>query len=369
MHSMNTTTRSFLALTKASMKMYYRNKGALMFTLLIPVALLSIFGFLSKGGGSQSVKIALTNYSSSSVSEELVNSFKEINGFRIQETNEGEARLELAKGNFDLVVVIPENFGTSVGEKLSPSAIQTYFNESRPGAGQIANMAIVQIVSKLDKQVTQAPTLFSVTSKGEESSGLGYFDFILPGILSMSIMQLGIFGVAFSFVALKANGALRRIQATPVHPVYFVFAQAVVRLIVTLATALLLVAFGSSFFDFSMHGNYVAFFFVCTIGILIFLGFGFAIAGWARDETQAAPIANLIQLPLLLLSGIFFPRDGFPSWLKGITDFFPLTYVSHALRKIANEGATLLEVHTDLIGMFVWLAVVYAVAVKVFRWE
>jgi len=118
-----------------------------------------------------------------------------------------------------------------------------------------------------------------------------------------------------------------------------------------------------------MLGSYLNFMLVAVLGILVFLGFGYAIAGWARDETQVAPVANLIQLPMLLLSGIFFSRDGFSSWLKTITDFFPLTYVSHALRKIANEGAELSELTPDLIGILVWLVLIYALAVRDFRWE
>jgi ABC-2 type transport system permease protein len=249
------------------------------------------------------------------------------------------------------------------------SSIETRFNSAKPQSGQIANLAIVEIVSNLDRQLTHSPSVLNVKSEGVTTHGLGYFDFILPGILSMTIMQLGIFGVAFSFVAMKASGALRRIQATPVHPVYFVLAQACVRLLVTLATASLLLLFGTYFFGFHMVGSYISFAIVCIVGILIFLGIGFGIAGWARDETQVAPVANLIQLPMLLLSGIFFPRDGFPMWLKSVTDYFPLTYVSHSLRKIANEGVSLVELPNDVIGMSVWLVVVYIVAVRLFRWE
>src|SRR5258706_14004119 len=142
-----------------------------------------------------------------------------------------------------------------------------------------------------------------------------------------------------------------------------------VRMLVTLATSSILVAFGTYFFGFRMMGNYFNFIIVVIIGIFIFLGIGFAIAGWAKDETQVAPVANLVQLPMLLLSGIFFSRDGFPSWLKATTDYFPLTYVSHALRKISNEGVSLTELPVDLIGMGVWLVLIYVFAVKVFRWE
>src|SRR5690349_6230479 len=107
---MTQTTRSFLALTKASMKMYYRNKGAIVFTLLIPVALLSIFGFLSKGTGG-SIKIGLTNHSTEAVAVQFVTALKNISAFKITETTEQEAATELGKGNIDLQVIVPQNFG------------------------------------------------------------------------------------------------------------------------------------------------------------------------------------------------------------------------------------------------------------------
>jgi ABC-2 type transport system permease protein len=365
---MNQNTRSFLALTKASLKMYYRNKGAIIFSLLIPVALLSIFGFLSRGSGS-GIKLGLTNHASSEISKQFIEKLNKVAAFRITEMTEAEASAELGKGNLDLQVIVPENFGIMKNDTAQKGSVQTKFNSAKPQSGQIANLAIIQIVSNLDRQLTNTPTVLDVKSEGVTTNNLGYFDFILPGILSMTIMQLGIFGVAFSFVAMKASGALRRIQATPVHPVYFVFAQATVRMLVMLATATILILFGTYFFDFHMVGNYFNFIIVCILGILIFLGFGFAIAGWAKDETQVAPVANLIQLPMLMLSGIFFSRESFPGWLKSITDYFPLTYVSHGLRKIANEGADLSQISFDLIGMAVWLVLIYMLAVRLFRWE
>jgi ABC-2 type transport system permease protein len=365
---MKQNLRSLLALTRASLKMYYRNKGAIVFSLLIPIALLSIFGFLSKGSG-QTIGIGLTTRASSDLSRQLLEKLEKVEAFKITMMTESEAAAELGKGNLDLQVIIPADFGKTENEKTIESSVQTRYNSAKPQAGQIANLVIIEMVANLNKELTHAPTVIDVKSEGVAVKNLGYFNFILPGILSMTIMQLGIFGVAFSFVAMKASGALKRIQATPVHPVYFVFAQATVRLMVTFSSALILLAFGTYFFGFHMEGSYFSFALVCIIGILIFLGFGFAIAGWARDETQVAPVANLIQLPMLMLSGIFFSRDGFPGWLKAITDYFPLTYVSHALRKIANEGAGFVDLSGDVLGMGVWLVVIYVVAVRVFKWE
>ena len=365
---MNQKTRSFLALTKASFKMYYRNKGAIIFSLLLPVALMSIFGFLSKGT-SNALKLGITNHAKTELAIQFIDALKKVEAFKVIEESEEQARAELGKGDLDLQIIIPENFGVTESGQVQPGIITTRYNKAKPQSGRIASMIITQIITGFDKQLTHATTILEVKSEGIAANSLDYFDFILPGLLSMTIMQLGIFGVAFSFVALKASGALRRIQATPVHPIYFVLAQATVRLLVSLASVFILVALGTYFFNFHMVGSYVTFGLITVTGILIFLGVGFAIAGWAKDETQVAPVANLIQLPLLLLSGIFFPRDGFPGWLKNITDYFPLTYVSHALRKVANEGMTFADIPVDIVGMFVWLIIVYAVAIKLFRWE
>jgi ABC-2 type transport system permease protein len=76
-----------------------------------------------------------------------------------------------------------------------------------------------------------------------------------------------------------------------------------------------------------------------------------------------------VSFPMMFLSGTFFPRDGFPGWLAQITDYFPLTYLADALRRITNEGATLVQLSGDLLGLTVWGIVMFAVAVKVFSWE
>lgn len=366
---MKTTVRSFLSLFRASLRMYIRNRSAVFFTLVFPLALLAVFGFLSRGNGG-SVKIDLTNYASNSTGQALADAITQLPGFTVTANSETEGRGRLEKGNTDLQVVIPAGFGNAQDNgSLQPATVNTYFNQGKPQTGQTATLIIRQLVSEFNTRATGAPQLFSVESTGVSTNNLGYFDFILPGLLGMTIMQSGIFAVAFAFVSFKASGALRRIQATPTHPVQFVLAQALTRLIITLLTITILVTCGVLFFDFHMVGSYVEFGIVAILGILIFLGFGFAIAGYAKDENQVAPLANIVQLPMLLLSGIFFPRDLFPGWLQTATNFLPLTHVSDGMRHIANEGLHLTQIGGDLAGMLIWTVLVFVLAIAVFRWE
>jgi len=201
-----------------------------------------------------------------------------------------------------------------------------------------------------------------------ESRDLGYIDFLVPGIVGMTVMQLGLFGVAFGFVQLKRTGALRRLFATPTSPAYFLSAQVASRLIIAFVQVVILFGIGI-WFGLQMFGDYASLAVVVLLGSIIFLAVGFAIAGWAKNEDQAAPVANLISLPMMFLSGVFFPRDAMPEFLAGITQYMPLTYVNEALRAVVNEGAGLASLGPQLLGMGVWTAITFVLAVRLFRWE
>ncbi len=358
------------ALTVASMKMYFRNITGVFFTLFIPVILIFVFGFLFQSNDFKT-DIVITNYSDTELSRQFVDSLKEVDAFVITDAPESEAADKLGRGQADLQVIIPKSFGVPdpATRSLTPTAVQTYYNEANPQAGQTTNLILSQIVAGVNSQVTQAPTVLSVKSEGVKTNNLTQIDFFLPGVIAMSIMQLGIFAVAFAFVAYKTTGQLRRIQATPTRPMYFVVAQGASRLVISVVQVLLLLALGVWLFDANIIGSLLSFLFVAAVGSAVFLGIGFAIAGWARDENQATPVAQLIQFPMLFLSGVFFPREGLPQWLESITNLLPLTFLVDALRKIATEGATLFSLHTELLGLLVWGVVVYIIAALVFRWE
>lgn len=358
------------ALTVASMKMYFRNKTGVFFTLFIPVILIFVFGFLFQSNDFKT-DIAITNYSQTELSQKFVQSLKEVKAFTVREVSEGEAADLLGRGQIDLQVIVPDTFGQPdpATRNLKPATIQTYYNEGNPQVGQTTNLILSQIVAGFNAQVTQAPVVLSVESKGVKTNNLSQIDFFLPGVIAMSIMQLGIFAVAFAFVAYKTTGQLRRIQATPTRPMYFVVAQGASRLIISVVQVLLLLALGMWIFDAHMIGSLLSFLFVAALGSAVFLGIGFAIAGWARDENQATPVAQLIQFPMLFLSGVFFPREGLPQWLESITRLLPLTFLVDALRKIATEGASLWALHSELLGLLVWGVIIYIIATLVFRWE
>lgn len=350
--------------------MYFRNRTAVFFTLFIPVMFILIFGAFNSGGASK-VKVAVINNSNTEISKTFVSGLQNASVFKVTTPDINTAKDQLDKGKTDLVVVLPENFGNADQQtgQFQPAAVQTYYNKGQPQAGQSASLVIGQIAAGLNNQLTRSPQLISVQSEAISTHNLSYLDYLVPGILALSIMQLGIFSISFAFVSMKSTGALRRLHVTPTNPLAFIFGQSMARLLISIMQVGLLVAISAIIFKVQFVGNILAIFALAILGTIVFLAFGFAIAGWAKDENQAAPVANLISFPMLFLSGVFFPTDGLPTWLQKIVGLLPLTYLADAMRSVSTQGATLWQVRGDILGLLVWGVIAFVIAVKVFKWE
>jgi ABC-2 type transport system permease protein len=197
-------------------------------------------------------------------------------------------------------------------------------------------------------------------------------DFVLPGLLSFSLLSAGVFSTAFLFFSLRQTLVLKRFFATPIRRIHIVLGEALARLTFQVFGAALIVAIGYFAFGFTLvHGwfTFLEMMLLTAFGVVVFMGFGFIVSSIAKSESTIPVFANIIALPQFLLAGTFIPVDSFPFWLQPLCRIMPLTYLNDALRKVAFEGQHLWNVGLELGVMTLWGIVVYAVAVKVFRWE
>ena len=171
------------------------------------------------------------------------------------------------------------------------------------------------------------------------------------------------------FPELKKMGILRRLHTTPLRVwQYFLSTMMGYAVLGLLSLALMFVA-AIAVFHLKVVGNYFGLAAFLTFGIVMILGIGLALGGWAKNERQAAPLGNIIVFPMMFLSGTFFPRYLMPHWLQGITTYMPLTPVIDGARLIATEAKSFAGIGEQLIIMAVWTVIIYIIAFRVFRWE
>ena len=158
-------------------------------------------------------------------------------------------------------------------------------------------------------------------------------------------------------------------MATPLKPLRFLIAQVLTRLVLATAQIFIMLGVATVLFGFQSVGGVLPHLVVALLGAVLFLTVGFALAGWAETENQVPAIAQLITLPQFFFSGVFFSKNAAPELIRPITERLPLTILNDALREISVQGATLWDVRLNILGLFVWTAFGFVLAVRFFRFD
>lgn len=366
-------------ITKYSVLMFFREKTSIFFSLFIPVMLMGVFGLLNTTG-SISYNVGIADEANNASSKQIVEAIKKVDVFNVSEGAKDEKLDELKNSKLTYVLVIPSTFGqvqsppaTRMPVSTAPRAptkIDIYYDESQNAANiQVGFTIFGEIFDAVTHKIENVPVLFDLNKVAIGGSELRYIDFLVPGLVAMSVMQLSIFAATNQIVSWRERGILKRLLATPIRPAMVIFAQIVSRILITFFQASILILMGVLLFNLHIVGNIGIVIGLIILGGLIFLSMGFGLSGVSNTHTAVMAIAQVFIFPQMFLSGIFFPREGFPDWLNTITAYFPLTYFADAMREVMTRGADLAAIRGDLLGLFVWAIIMFIVAVKLFRWE
>lgn len=361
-----------LALTRAYITRFFRDKTAMFFTFLFPLLFLFVFGSLySSDNGDISFKVAVINNSSTQFAEQFETQLNESETFEVNEsiTTIDDAKERMGRGEVDSIIALPDTFGDPNAAGQPSGAVEVYYSEASPQSGQTIAAVMQGVLDGVNTSLGQPTPPLTVTQVSTATATLSTFDYVFAGLLGFSILSLGIFGLANQMPAEKKTGSFRRLRASPIRKSQLVFANLIYYLLVGVISVALMFIVASLVFNFEMRGNWLALVVYIILGIITMFGFGLAIGGWSKNENQSAALTNLVAFPLMFLSGVFFPRFLMPEWLQGITGFLPLTPIIDGLRMIMTEGKGLIELGPELAIMGAWIIVIYAVAIKVFRWE
>ncbi|MGH2463212.1 MAG: ABC transporter permease [Candidatus Limnocylindria bacterium] len=357
----------FWHLFVASGKMFIRDRTAVFFSFFLPLVIMLIFGVLNFGAEAE-LDLGVVDEAGTASSATVIAALEQTPGLIVSKGPRGDELAALEDGQRSLVVVFPSGWELVAPGEPGFEPLTAYANDATAGEGQTTLLIVNAVVAQAVVAAGGGSSVPLVVVEEVAGRNLGYIDFLVPGILGLTIMQLGVFSVAFGFVQLKQTGTLRRLFATPTSPAYFLAAQVSSRMVIALVQVLILLGVGL-WFGVQLVGSVAVVLALAVLGSVVFLGMGFAVAGWAKNENQAAPVANLISLPMMFLSGSFFPREAMPEFLQEVTRFLPLTYLNDALRAVINDGAGLNVIGTDVIGLFVWAVITFLVATRLFRWE
>jgi ABC-type multidrug transport system permease subunit len=205
----------------------------------------------------------------------------------------------------------------------------------------------------------------------EQVSGTAvrYADWVLPGILGMNMMFSSLFGVGYVIVRYRKNGFLKRLRATPLSSLEFIIAQVASRLVMILLVTTFIYTGTHLILDTTMEGNYFTLFLVAFVGGVSLVSVGLLISARVTSEELAGGLLNLLNWPMMLLSGVWFSLEGAGPLVQQAAKLFPLTHILDAARAVMLDGATLSDIAPSLLSLMLISAVFLTIGARIFRWS
>lgn len=242
-----------------------------------------------------------------------------------------------------------------------PDSVEYFFDPINPQA----KMVYIMLSSAINDEhlVYETASINLLTQKGNR-----YIDFLIPGLMAMGVMNSLLWGMSYALIDMRSKKLMRRMVATPMKRSEFLISIFIARLSITVIEALLLLTFAFAYFHISIQGSLPAFILIFLAGNIAFSGIAILISSRTDNSRIGTGLINVISLPMMVLSGIFFSYHNFPDFAIPIIRRFPLTMMADSLRSVFNEGAGIAQVSLNALILCLLGIICFAIALRTYKW-
>ena len=407
--------RGVLWIARAHIMTALREKGTLFWFIIFPVFLLVLlalmFGRIGNVG-EMNFDLGLVNLDTASSTATVdfaaivERAFEELGKrpallkeplFTLHRPSSGDDAEAFLKGEENMlrlgrraaVVVIPEGFSEQVRAHAMPSSfsgstatpaspagetILVYYTKGSD-ASELASSIVEQVLARVNQEVLAQAGLFrSQETVPVETRFIGgkeirYVDFLLPGVILMGFFTNGLFGVPGAILFSRDRRILKSYWVTPLSVGRYLAGFSLGHLALCLLQFILLVLLGRFAFGARVSFAQPIPVLYLLLGALTFMAFGFLIAAVVRTANAGMALANLLNLPMMFLSGLFFQVGGLPSFLKVVVYANPVSYLAEGLRTSLGIGTGQFSETLTFAVPLAWIAVCVLIASRRLSWD
>lgn len=363
------SAKQFTSMFTAQLKMMFREKQVWFWSIFFPVILMILFMIIF-GGGSGSdfkAKIAVVDSAPNASSSMLLEQIKQIPVFEFKDdapVSETQGTEWIENKDIDALIILPvsEN-GSSlqliVNREKEQSATTQAISGILDKLLQHANLAVVGAMPAFNM------TVDSITTASDETK---YTDFLLTGMIGLSVAQGGLFGMV-DLVEMRRRGLLKRLRMTPAKMGLFGLSGMLVRLMLGIIQIIILTMVGAFAFGANLHINLLSLAVAFFCGALVFSAMGYLFSSLSKSMEAYMGMANITSMLMMFLSGVFFPLESLPEWLQPVPKMLPLTYFVDGMRDglIYANGITSSSFWIGMGIMGIWGIVCFLVGSQIYK--
>ncbi len=315
----------FVNLIYIFLKETFRDKLNILVTILFPIIFLVIFGNIFINTGDTVKENIYTFGIYGNYSESINNHFSPHNIKHYNDFETFKKDVEERKVHGGIAIENKNNINIYFNERIN-------INQEQQNIKMIINNSIRNYFE------TPETTFFEAEN---ETIGLGRvigaeIDYLLSGILSLSILSGGMFATIGVFGRYKREGIIKRFMVTPVKPWEFVISSSLTKIMLNFLSIIIIITLSNILYDTNFNFNWITFIIVCLSASLGMMGLGVLILLIFKKTETSYSFASIFYTIMTFFSGIYFPTQVIPGQLRWITNILPVTYLIDLFRHTAG---------------------------------
>jgi ABC-2 type transport system permease protein len=322
---------------KMQLVSFKREKTAVFFTILFPILMMVMFGFIFQDADETEVTIHVQDLDGTDLSKNLTQILGSPDNVHIVKIDDGADPEDYMKDNdINFLLIIPKGYQDAIYAKMSYDPNMTVnltvmYDPSVSVTG-IKLSFLNSAMNEINKGMVGAEDTILLEPESIVSDQYEYIEFFIPGLIGFTVMTTALFNTMTINTEFKQKGIIRKLSTTPITRSEWILSNIFYQVAVSTLSTIVMLTVGYLVFRAWLSLNIFLPLFI-IIEVFAFGGLAMLVVGGIKDAQTAIAVSNVIMFPMMFLAGTFFPVESMPDFLQYIAKVMPLYYVNEGLRE------------------------------------
>jgi ABC-2 type transport system permease protein len=368
--------RRIMSMVRKEFIHLFRDRRMYPIIFVAPVMQLILFGYAATMD-VKDVKLVVLDRARTQESREVLDKISGSGYFLITASVESEREIdEFLDSNGAMVgMIIPPDFSRNIKRGVS-APIQVHIDGANANHATLVHSYLTQIVGNYSIEILSTkfrnagismPQSIDPRTRIWFNPTLESVNYMVPGVLSIVLLLVSVLLSAMAIVKEKERGTIEQLIVTPVRPFEIIIGKLIPFVLIGMIDVTLVMIVATQWFKVPLVGSVLSLYFASAVFILASLGIGLFLSTISRTQQQAMMMAQLIIMPSMLLSGVFYPTENMPIAIQYLSYLIPMRYFITMIRSIFLKGVGVFDQPDQIIPLMVFGVLIFFLAAMRFR--
>lgn len=347
--------KQFISFIIKEAKHIVRDKRTMLILFGMPIIMMLLFGYAVRND-VRNVRTVIVKSNTDYVTQQAVDRLSASEYFTITQVvaTPAEAEQAIRDQKADLAIVFGKDYASG------HSSLQFIVDGADPNMAQQWTQYANAVITNPNNGLVNTKLLYNLQMKSA-------YNFV-PAIMGTLLMLVCAMMTSISIVREKERGTMEVLLVSPVRPILIIIAKVIPYLVLAFIILIVILLMANSLLGVPVQGSVFWIFVISTIYILLALSLGLLVSNIAKTQLVALLLSAMVLLmPIVMLSGMFFPIESMPKVLQYVSAIIPTRYYTSAMRKLMIMGVGVRQVMHEMIVLICMLIGLLGLSLAMFN--